>query len=80
MKFVHFKLWEPMDAVKAAYAAEENIGYYFTRYDPETGEGAGWFGAEEVPMYLFRRELIFGDLAESTRGFGKDCIWSAWRF
>ena len=79
MKFVQFEIWRPMDAQKAAYAAEEKIGHYFTRYDSETGEGSGWFGTADEPMYDFRREIIDGELAESTRGYGQGCFWSEWR-
>ena len=79
MKFVEFKVWRPMDSKKAAYATEEKIGYYFTRYNPETGEGSGWFGGADEPLYDFRREVVDGELAESTRGYGQGCFWSEWR-
>ena len=31
---------------------EEGIGWYFTQYNTETGEGRGWHGTEFMPDYL----------------------------
>ena len=31
----------------------EGIGWYFTQYNAETGEGRGWHGTEFVPDCLY---------------------------
>ena len=64
--------------------AEEGIGWYYTSYNPETGEGAGWFGSpdlEDVGNYWFRDVLAEDEdgelvLVESTCGFGAGCFWT----
>ena len=59
----------------------QGIGWYYTRWSPETGEGEGWFGAENEPDYFFEdviEENADGDLcmASYTKGIGEGCFWT----
>lgn len=33
-----------------------DIGYYYTKYNPKTGEGEGWFGDKKERCYYFRKK------------------------
>lgn len=36
----------------------EGFGLYFTKYNPETGEGHGWYGTATEKAYHFERKII----------------------
>ena len=39
----------------------EGIGWYFTQYNAETGEGKGWHGTEFMPDYFFETNCECGE-------------------
>lgn len=39
----------------------EGIGWYFTQYNAETGEGKGWHGTEFMPDCLFETKCEGGE-------------------
>ena len=39
----------------------EGIGWYFTQYNAETGEGRGWHGTEFMPDCLFETKCEGGE-------------------
>ena len=39
----------------------EGIGWYFTQYNAETGEGEGWHGTEFMPDCLFETKCEGGE-------------------
>ena len=57
----------------------ERIGWHYTRFDPETGEGKGWFGSSDEPSYYFEAALVDGELCQRTCGVGQGCFWTDWR-
>ena len=70
----------------------QGLGHYYTRYNPETHEGEGWFGSADKPEYYFEDALVpeycvqGGDqdsdelvLASRNCGIGEGCFWSEWR-
>lgn len=34
-----------------------DIGYYYTKYNPKTGEGEGWFGDKKERCYYFHKKI-----------------------
>ena len=60
----------------------EDLGFYYTKYNPDTKEGAGWFGTESKPEYWFKDLLIYDEVYEEnilksrTCGIGKGCFWT----
>ena len=36
----------------------EGIGWYFTQYNAETGEGKGWHGTEFMPDCLYQLRML----------------------
>lgn len=79
MKYVHFVRF-PIKGNDT-----HKIGHYYTAYNPETGEGHGWFGGPESVEYRFREELRFNpqsgreELMQQTCGVGQGCFWTEWR-
>lgn len=59
----------------------QNLGWYYTKYNEDTGEGEGFFGTPEAPQYMFidtieRDELGLEVLVERVCGYGASDIWS----
>lgn len=64
----------------SAKGIPQGIGWYYTKYNLETGEGEGWFGTENDIDYFFEdvvEEDIDGDLCMMvyTKGVGDGCFW-----
>lgn len=77
MEFVHYAEY-PISG-----RTGHGIGYYYTRYDPETGEGQGWFGSQQEVSYYFREKLRVNAhgktvLMMQTCGKGQGCFWTGW--
>lgn len=64
--------------------APQGLGWYYTRYNPTTHEGEGWFGTEDKPEYSFEDKIFDGEegepvLMSRTCGIGEGCFWTEWR-
>lgn len=62
----------------------QGLGWYYTRYNPTTHEGEGWFGTEDKPEYSFEDKIFEGEdgepvLMSRTCGIGEGCFWTEWR-
>lgn len=77
-KAVHFIQHVGTSAV-GNFPIPEGFGLYFTRYDPETGEGCGWYGTAEEKAYHFERKLIGGTLMQHECGYGPGCFYNEWK-
>lgn len=61
---------------------ENNLGWYYTKYNPNTKEGEGWFGTESKPEYMFEDLLMYDEvygedvLKSRTCGIGEGCFWT----
>ena len=60
-------------------------GWWYTSYNPRTGEGTGVFGTPDEPAYKFKLERMYNpqsghyELMESDCGLDQGCFWSDWR-
>lgn len=75
-KYVAFQQFS--SATYPSDKVSEGIGWYYTKYNPETGEGKGIFGTPEDPEYKFEFAVINGKLKGRNCGFGQGCFWSGW--
>lgn len=61
---------------------DKDLGWYYTKYNPDTKEGEGWFGTETEPEYWFEDVLVYNEVYEEdilksrTCGIGEGCFWT----
>lgn len=53
-------------------------GWYFTSFNPLTGEGKGWYGDAENIAHYFERRLFDGILMEHECGTSAGSFWNEW--
>lgn len=72
------------------HSLNPQYGWYYTSYNPDTREGAGWFGSADEPQYYFENALVpeflvreDGSeelvLASRNCGIGEGCFWTDWQ-
>lgn len=75
--FVHF-----IPFTSTNQNVEEELGWYYTKYNPNTKEGEGWFGTTSCINYLFEDALIYDEsyeeeiLKQRTCGTDSGCFWT----
>jgi hypothetical protein len=77
-KAVHFIQHAGTSSV-GNFPIPEGFGLYFTKYNPETGEGHGWYGTATEKAYHFERKIIGGTLMQHECGYGRGCFYNEWK-